>query len=229
MALKYDANTDLLQGDKVYLFVKDLPIAFGTSLGLDITRDTIDTGNKMSGGWKASIPGMRSFSISSESLLTKKAGAMSFDTLFAAMNRDEPIDFVYGLAADTFELAAGWYKGKVLITSLGNKADNGANCTCSCTLTGTGALESIPAPTSTVIVKAAQTYVAGADFKQLIFLADGAEKTTGGVWSVTVPKAGIGVTPEGLIFAKAGTTGAISVSVSYNGISSAAVPVTVTA
>ena len=57
---KYDSAKDMVVGDKLMLFVetgdsepkKTIPIAFGTSCSIDMSADTIDTSNKMSGNWK---------------------------------------------------------------------------------------------------------------------------------------------------------------------------------
>jgi len=226
--MEYDSNTDLQKGDLLFVFIDGKPVAFSSSCGLNISKDTIDTANKMSGGWATSQGGKKSWSMSTEALLTRKAGALSFDTLFSALNATDPVEVVYGLANDSFELSAGWYTGKAHITKLEQKADNGANCTCSTEFTGTGALT----PTTvvpTIAVKAAQSYVAGSGFKQLVFTVNGIEMTSGGLWEVTTPKSGVGVTKNGEIFADAGTTaGTIAVKVTYAGVSSAIVNITIT-
>lgn len=55
----------MVVGDKLMLFVetgdsepkKTIPIAFGTSCSIDMSADTIDTSNKMSGNWKEYLTG----------------------------------------------------------------------------------------------------------------------------------------------------------------------------
>lgn len=225
--MTYDSNVDLQKGDLLFVFIDGKPIAFSSSCGLSLSKDTIDTANKMSGGWATSQSGKKSWSMSSEALLTKKVGVLSFDTLMTSFNSSDPVDVVYGLASSTFDLQAGWYSGKAHITKIDQKADNGANCTCSVEFTGTGELA--PNAVAPVIaVKAAQSYTAGSGFKQLIFTVDGVEMLAGGAWEVTTPKSGVGVTKAGEIFADAGTTaGTIGVKVTYAGTASAAVNVTI--
>ncbi len=141
----YDASTDGITGEVLMIFVNGLPIAFGTSCGLDLSADSIDTANKMSGNWKESLAGQLGYSISSDSLLSKKAGHMSFKTLKSLMVERKPIEFTLGEALkeedNSFTKGAEWYKGKAFITALSMKADNGAVCTSSITLTGSAALE----------------------------------------------------------------------------------------
>ena len=61
MTTTYDSAIDTLMGDKLMLFVTDgsstLPIAFGTSCNIDLSADTVDTSNKMSGNWKEFLTG----------------------------------------------------------------------------------------------------------------------------------------------------------------------------
>ena len=141
--LVYDHQADTSKGDKLFLFVDGKPLAFATSASLDIKGDTIDSSNKMSGNWKESIVGQLGWSISSDSLFSKKAGHMSFDTLFAKMVAREPIEIKFGEVTDgTLTIATG-HKGKAIITALSKKGDVGAICSSSITLTGVGALETL--------------------------------------------------------------------------------------
>lgn len=148
----FDSNTDLESGKKgeLFLFIGDLPIAFASSCGLDVSTEEIDISNKMCGDWAASLPGKKSFMLSSESLLTRKSGAMSFDTLLAKQIAGETLDFFYGAAKRTEETNTGGtfekdteqqnYQGKAMITSLSLKSDNGQIASCSASFKGIGAL-----------------------------------------------------------------------------------------
>lgn len=105
------------------------------------------------GDWAGSLAGKKSFTISSESLLTRKEGAMSFDTLLAKQIAGDPLDFFFGSAkaADqdnfggtfTKDTAQVNYTGKVIITSLSIKSDNGQIVSVSASFKGVGALESV--------------------------------------------------------------------------------------
>lgn len=148
----FDSNTDLESGrnGQLFLFIGDLPVAFASSCGLDVSTEEIDISNKMCGDWAASLPGKNSFTLSCESLLTRKVGAMSFDTLLAKQIAGETLDFFYGAATvseisntgGTFEKdpAKQNYQGKVMITSLSLKSDNGQIASCSASFKGIGAI-----------------------------------------------------------------------------------------
>lgn len=145
---KYDSSKDLIVGDKLMLFVTEeselKPIAFGTSCGVSISADTIDTSNKMSGNWKESLVGQLSYTVSSESLLSLKKGHLSFTTLKKLMAARTPISFVLAKTTETdgdFPKGEEYAKGSAIITSLEAKFDNGAICTSSVSLQGTGPLE----------------------------------------------------------------------------------------
>ena len=56
MAKKYDSSSDMIVGDRLMVYIESTPaegenpavmtpIAFGTSCGIDISADTIDTSN----------------------------------------------------------------------------------------------------------------------------------------------------------------------------------------
>lgn len=149
---KYDSSKDMVVGDKLMLFVevtKELqkevvPIAFGTSCGIDISADTIDTSNKMSGNWKEYLTGQLGYTVSSESMLSLKTGNLSFVTLKELMKKRTPIPFVIAKTEESegdFPKGEEYVKGNAIITALSMKADNGAICTSSVTLQGTGPLE----------------------------------------------------------------------------------------
>ena len=149
---KYDSSKDMVVGDKLMLFVeitKELqkevvPIAFGTSCGIDISADTIDTSNKMSGNWKEYLTGQLGYTVSSESMLSLKTGHLSFVTLKELMKKRTPIPFVIAKTEESegdFPKGEEYVNGNAIITALSMKADNGAICTSSVTLQGTGPLE----------------------------------------------------------------------------------------
>lgn len=142
----------MVVGDKLMLFVEVtkesqkevVPIAFGTSCGIDISADTIDTSNKMSGNWKEYLTGQLGYTVSSESMLSLKTGHLSFVTLKELMKKRTPIPFVIAKTEESegdFPKGEEYVKGNAIITALSMKADNGAICTSSVTLQGTGPLE----------------------------------------------------------------------------------------
>ncbi len=149
---KLDSSKDIFRGE-LMLFIGEDPVAFGSSAGLDISTEELDISNKMMGNWSGSLAGKMSFTISSESLLTRKEGALSFDTLLEKQIAGDPLEFFFGSAeaADkdnfggtfTKDTAQVNYTGKVIITSLSIKSDNGQIVSVSASFKGVGALESV--------------------------------------------------------------------------------------
>lgn len=144
----YKASTDLITGDKLMLFVtngSDVdPVAFGTSCGVQLSADTIDTSSKMSGDWKEFLVGQLGYTVSCESLLSKTTGHVSFKTLKALMAARTPIPFIMGKAVktgDDFTKGEEFVKGYAIITELSMTAENGSICSSSISMQGTGELE----------------------------------------------------------------------------------------
>ena len=77
-AVKHDSSKDIVRG-QLFLFLGENPVAFASSCSLEVSVEEIDISNKMCGDWAASLPGKKSFTISSESLLTRLQGATSYD------------------------------------------------------------------------------------------------------------------------------------------------------
>lgn len=149
-AVKHDSNTDIFRG-QLFLFIGENPIAYGTSATMQISTAEIDISNKMLGDhWKGSLPGQKSFTISSDSLVTRATGQVSFDTLLAKQLADETIEFFIGEASVTEQTATGGkfaldttkphYTGTVMITSLEIKSETNGLATCTTSLAGVGAL-----------------------------------------------------------------------------------------
>jgi predicted secreted protein len=148
--IKHDSNTDIFRG-QLFIFVGNNPIAYGKDATMNVTTEEIDISNKMmSGGWKGSLPGKKSFSITSESLMTHATGQESFDSLLNKQINDETFPFVIGEAKVTEQTPTGgkfeldrtkpYYSGTVMITSLDVKSTDGDIATCSASFTGIGAL-----------------------------------------------------------------------------------------
>lgn len=152
-------NTTVIHGDKLHLYYNDEPIAMGSSCSLDISADTIDTSNKMSGNWKEFMTGQLSYTISSESLLTYKEaqtveegtgeeqgdlqGLATYTDLLKAMLQRSPIKFKIGVAksaAEKFGIDKAFISGSAVITGLNMTAQTGQICTCSVSLQGSGEL-----------------------------------------------------------------------------------------
>ena len=143
--IQYNVNTDLILADSLFIFVDDMPLAFAQSANLSFSADSIDTSNKMSPIWVSNLQGKLSYTITSDALITKKEGAMSFDTLLDKATKREPVNFVFGKASEdgTFSLAEGWYEGTAIITALDINSENNAVASMSVTLTGSGELKKV--------------------------------------------------------------------------------------
>lgn len=142
MATSYNVNTDLVKGNEMFLYVGAVPVAFAKSCNLNISADSIDTSNKMSGNFKSALAGVISWNITSDFLYTNVVGDTSFDELFASMLAGTTVDVVIGTTTDstTFAMTKGLYSGKAHITSLDVKAEEANVASCSVSLTGSGAL-----------------------------------------------------------------------------------------
>ncbi len=146
----YDANVDAIQGDSVFVFTgetgAELPTAYATSCNLSVSKETIDTSNKMTGGWASSLSGRKGWTASSDCLLTKQSGLNSFDSLYDAMLSATPVSVTVGKVTSVYGLEAGWYSGKAHITALEMTAEQNGVASCTVTFTGTGALTKVVAP-----------------------------------------------------------------------------------
>lgn len=149
---KLDSRKDIYRGE-FFVFVGDQPIAFASSATLEVTTEEIDISNKMMGDWSGSLPGKKSYTVSSESLVTRKEGAMSYDTLLAKQIAGETLSFYFGEAksADkdnfggTFDKDATKksYTGEVMITNISISSEAGQIAKCSSSFKGIGGLSPV--------------------------------------------------------------------------------------
>lgn len=147
-----DSRTDIYRGE-LFVFVGDQPIAFASTATLEVTTEEIDISNKMMGSWSGSLPGKKSYTISSESLVTRKEGTMSFDTLLAKQIASETLNFYFGEASSTDKDNFGGtfdkdtkkmnYTGEVMITSLSVTSEAGQIAKCSSSFKGIGGLAQV--------------------------------------------------------------------------------------
>lgn len=156
MALQVN-NKTTIYGDRLELMFGNNPLAFGKSCSLEITAETLDTSNKMSGNWKDFLVGQLSFSVSTDSLLTysdkttvpELANVSKFGDLLATMVNRNPISFKLSEITKTegeggalsFSEGINLVSGSVVITQLSVQADNGQITTCAISLQGTGELK----------------------------------------------------------------------------------------
>lgn len=156
MALQVN-NKTTIYGDRLELTFGGKPLAFGKSCSLEITAETLDTSNKMSGNWKDFLVGQLSFSVSTDSLLTYSDKTTvpdldkvsKFGDLLATMVKRNPIQFSLSeitkvedeSGSISFNKEMDLVTGNVVITQLSVQADNGQITTCAISLQGTGELK----------------------------------------------------------------------------------------
>lgn len=142
--------SDLIKGEKLFIYIADQtkPIAFATSCSLEMSFETIDTSNKQSGDWVSNLLGKGSWTVNSESLVTKKSGEQSIDAVFTAMIAREPIKVSFAEAGASFAKGTVWYEGSAYITSCNITAENDGVVSMSVSFTGCGAIAKGVAPQS---------------------------------------------------------------------------------
>ena len=160
----YNGNSDLIRGDKLFIYIpketkdaqgvittKYVPIAYSTSCSLEMSFETIDTANKMSGNWTSSLLGQGSWSISTDALIAKEKDG-SINDLFAAMTARKAIKIKMSEgneykaatgdspAVEAYSEGANWFEGEGYVTSLNVNAGNGEVASMSISITGSGEL-----------------------------------------------------------------------------------------
>lgn len=155
--MAFNQGTDLELGEGLLLYVEDMvaetptliPVAYATTHTVSVNGDTIDTSSKMSGAWQDFLVGQLNWQVTSESLVSKTSGHMSFNTLLALMVKREPINIKIGTPTDdtdfTLDATKPTLSGSAVITSLEKTATKGEVCTSSLNLQGKGELKSLSA------------------------------------------------------------------------------------
>lgn len=157
--MAYDVNTQLVQGDDLFLYLFTATgitslsaltsgntnvVAFATSCSLQVDGETIDTSNKMSCAWNSNLAGKNGYSVSADALYTQASGATSFDTILGYMVSREAIGWAIGTHAGDcsgdFSLDDAIVAGYGLITSLSLNAGNNEVASTSISITGSGEL-----------------------------------------------------------------------------------------
>ena len=131
------------------LFTDSNPLAFATTATLEVTTEEIDISNKMMGDWSGSLPGRKSYTISSEA----KEDALSYGTLLDKQINSQTLSFQFGEGkaedADnfggTFELdtTKDNFSGEVMITSLSLTSEQGNIARVTISLRGIGGLKHV--------------------------------------------------------------------------------------
>ena len=167
MALSVNDKTTIY-GDRLELWFNGKPIALGKGCQLEVSAETLDTSNKMSGDWMEYLIGKLSFTVSSNALLTYSdtaevpdlASVAKFGDLLATFVKRYPIDFslskITKVEGGDFTKDFDLVTGRVIITNLSADAPDGQITTCSVNLQGTGELKIGDKFKGTAIAEAAE-------------------------------------------------------------------------
>ena len=151
-----------INGQDLMVFVKESTgnyksIAFATNHTLDVSMEQIDASTKDNGVgyWSNSEPGMMSWSMTTENLMSDSGeNGYDYNQLFKLMLERKTVEVCFGLQSNGthdinteyqapptgWTVSEGYYHGKAFITSLSVTATNGEKATYSATFTGAGAL-----------------------------------------------------------------------------------------
>jgi hypothetical protein len=153
--VNYNSNQDLDLDGKMMISVGGIPIAFATTAKMTITTDMVDTTNMMSGDWKDEIPGVKSFTLSSEALITRKTDTVSADSLVDSQLADSLLTFQFGEFKRTGDETAGYayaldttkpsYTGSMRISSMELNGENSKLKKYSMSANGCGPLTKVDA------------------------------------------------------------------------------------
>lgn len=149
LPVKHDTNEDVFRG-QLFIYINGKPIAFASNAVLDMTTEEVDASNKMTGDWNSPLPGKKGYTVSSESMVSRKAGQMSIDTLMDSWINSQTVDFFLGESVVTEQSNLGGkfapdttkrnYTGTMMITSLNLTSTVGSLATSSASFSGVGAL-----------------------------------------------------------------------------------------
>ena len=150
----YNGNSDLIRGDKLFIYIGKttgtgesatttyVPVAYSTTCSLEMSFETIDTANKMSGDWVSSLLGQGSWNISTDALITKKQDG-SISDIFDAMVARKAIKIKMAEMTEptanadpTYVAGTSWFEGEGYITSCNVNAGNGEVASMSISITG---------------------------------------------------------------------------------------------
>ena len=149
LPVKHDSEKDIFRG-QLFLFLGGVVLAFGQDATLSVTAAEVDASNKMTGDWEAPFYGKKSFTVTSNSLLTEKEGLLSHQTLLKSLTDGTVLDFWMGQTIKTEgdnlggkyakDLTKPSQEGKVIVTSLEKNSANGDLVKVSSNFKGFGAL-----------------------------------------------------------------------------------------
>lgn len=124
-----------LNGKLLRLYMDGTAIANATESSISFSKDTRDASNKDTAGWKVTLSGLKSASVST-SALSVLTGDVGRDQLFAAFVADEAVT----LRFSTDVTGEKEFTGDFILTSLEENAPNEDNVTLSASFESAGAV-----------------------------------------------------------------------------------------
>lgn len=149
----WNENTDLIQGNKLNLYIGSghTVIAYGTNASLQIDTETLDVSSKFACRWASSLGGKSNYTINSDSLYSSNEDGISFDKFIELMVTGDQVDWALGeeeawtgtcaTNPHTLDTTKTYYNGKGTISSCSLEAGMDEAATCSITIAGAGPIE----------------------------------------------------------------------------------------
>lgn len=148
-----------LDGSDLMVFADGRSIGGAKSSTLNISANAIGNASKdCDGAWDSSIIQSLAWEMGTDNLFADNKAGATFDDLFKAMIKREPISVIFSLGKNSKDKdveevpeggwtppTAGYYSGKALITDLKATAGASEKATYSATFKGTGKLSPIDA------------------------------------------------------------------------------------
>ena len=124
-----------LNGKLLRLYMNGTAITNATESSISFSKDTRDASNKDTAGWKVTLSGLKSASVST-SALSVLTGDVGRDQLFAAFESDSTVT----LRFSTDNTGEKEFTGPFILTSLEENAPNEDNVTLSASFESAGAV-----------------------------------------------------------------------------------------
>jgi predicted secreted protein len=137
------ATTGVFNGTNLVVLVGSEVIAHATSCSLTVSADLPDATTKQSGGWAEEIPGLRSWSLTTDGLATVEETGSNYlvGDIFTALSNRTKLTVKFTTATGSTPITGDLYwEGDAYVESLEMTGDMESPVTYSVSFTGTGDL-----------------------------------------------------------------------------------------
>jgi predicted secreted protein len=137
------ATTGVFNGTNLVVLVGSEVIAHATSCSLSVSADLPDATTKQSGGWAEEIPGLRSWSLTTDGLATVEPTGTNYvvGDIFSALNGRTKLAVKFTTANGSTAITGDLYwEGDAYVESIDMTGDMESAVTYSVSFTGTGDL-----------------------------------------------------------------------------------------